>query len=88
MTLGSVSTLGALTLYLPIPLLMIRGSMEGFCSAAGFPLRVPGWDKLSMMSLSLSYKVDVITILEITVRLWGTKYQACSLSLSVSLCLT
>lgn len=39
--------------------------------------------QLPVMSLCLSYRVDVITILEITVRLWRPNYQARSLSLSL-----
>lgn len=40
------------------------------------------------MPLCLSYKVDMITILEITVRLWRPNYHACSFGFSRPLCLS
>lgn len=57
---------------------MIRVSVEAFALLLDFHWGLPGWVKLAMMSLGLSYKVDVITVLKITVRLRGTNCHACS----------
>lgn len=90
---AAVQRLQRLTRYLTILLLVIRGSAElqrSFLDSQArsllldFHWGLPGWDKLcklAVMSLRLGYKVDVITILEITVRLWRPNYHACSLSL-------
>lgn len=61
---------------------MIKGSARALDPQTPAPLfdfhrGLHGWDKLAVMSLCLGYKVDVITILEITVRLQRPNYRAC-----------